>query len=184
MGSVLDGNGVEQFGITESSTTGTDGSVTENLTVSFAVPAKPEASAAGIPLMGLNAQVSDQRGNFGWRTSAVLRDQRGGCQWRRRWAVIYRNGQCPGGNEYEPSYSYQSQLFVRCEFVQCLPRSQSLPDSANREQRCYRRSVCGFRANCIVAGPCGLQLRPRQLLLAAGTAASRASEYQLDDDDW
>jgi hypothetical protein len=58
VGSVLDGDGVEQFGITESSTTSTDGTVTENLTVSFAVPAKPEASAAGIPLMGLNAQVN------------------------------------------------------------------------------------------------------------------------------
>ncbi len=64
VGSVLDGNGVEQFGITESSTTGTDGSVTENLTISFAVPAKPEASAAGIPLIGLNAQVNTSGGTL------------------------------------------------------------------------------------------------------------------------
>ena len=62
VGSVLDSNGVEQFGISETSTTSTDGSVTENLSVSFSVPAKPEASAAGIPLMGLNPQVS----NSGW----------------------------------------------------------------------------------------------------------------------
>ncbi|MGD0136295.1 MAG: phage tail protein, partial [Bryobacteraceae bacterium] len=64
VGSVLDGDGVEQFGITESSTTSTDGSVTENLTVSFAVPAKPEASAAGIPLMGLNAQLNTSGGTL------------------------------------------------------------------------------------------------------------------------
>ncbi len=62
VGSVLDSNGAEQFGISESSTESTDGSVTENLSVSFSVPAKPSASAAGIPLMGLNPQVSNTGG--------------------------------------------------------------------------------------------------------------------------
>ena len=64
VGSVLDSNGVEQFGISETSTESTDGSVTENLSVSFAVPAKPAASAAGIPLMGLNAQVNNSGGTL------------------------------------------------------------------------------------------------------------------------
>ncbi len=64
VGSVLDSNGVEQFGISESSTESTDGSVTENLSVSFSVPAKPSASAAGIPLMGLNPQVSNTGGTL------------------------------------------------------------------------------------------------------------------------
>ena len=64
VGSVLDSDGVEQFGISESETTSTDGSVTTNLSVSFAVPAKPAASTAGIPLMGLNAQVSSTGGSL------------------------------------------------------------------------------------------------------------------------
>jgi Putative phage tail protein len=64
VGTVLDSNGVEQFGISETSTESTDGSVTENLTVSFSAPAKPAASAAGIPLMGLNPQVNNTGGTL------------------------------------------------------------------------------------------------------------------------
>jgi hypothetical protein len=64
VGSVLDGNGVEQFGISETDTASTDGSVTTNLSVAFSAPAKPSASAAGIPLMGLNAQVSNTGGSL------------------------------------------------------------------------------------------------------------------------
>jgi hypothetical protein len=55
---------VEQFGISETSTESTDGSVTESLAVSFSVPAKPAASSAGIPLMGLNAQVNNSGGTL------------------------------------------------------------------------------------------------------------------------
>ena len=36
----------------------------ETLSVSFSSPAKPEASAAGIPLMGLNAQVNNSGGTM------------------------------------------------------------------------------------------------------------------------
>ena len=64
VGSVLDSNGVEQFGIVESSTESTDGAVTESLSVSFSVPDKPTTSSAGIPLMGLNAQVNDTGGTL------------------------------------------------------------------------------------------------------------------------
>jgi hypothetical protein len=64
VGSLLDSNGVEQFGISETSTESTDGSVTESLSVSFSVPAKPAASSAGIPLMGLNAQVNNSGGTL------------------------------------------------------------------------------------------------------------------------
>ncbi|MGP0076018.1 MAG: phage tail protein [Bryobacteraceae bacterium] len=64
VGSLLDSNGVEQFGIAETSTTGTDGTVTENLSVSFSVPAEPQASLAGIPLIGLNPQVNNSGGTL------------------------------------------------------------------------------------------------------------------------
>jgi putative tail protein len=64
VGSVFDGNGVEQFGITESSTTSSDGSIEVDLSVAFSVPAQPAASNAGIPLLGLNPQVSATGGTL------------------------------------------------------------------------------------------------------------------------
>lgn len=64
VGAVLDSNGVEQYGISETETTSTDGSVTAYVSVSFAVPGKPAASAAGIPLIGLNPQVSNSGGTL------------------------------------------------------------------------------------------------------------------------
>jgi len=64
VGSVFDSNGVEQFGISESSSASSDGTVTVNVAVSFSVPAKPIASSAGIPLMGLNPQISTTGGTL------------------------------------------------------------------------------------------------------------------------
>ena len=64
VGAVLDGDGVEQFGISETETASTDGSVTAYLSVAFAVPSKPAASAAGIPLIGLNPQVTNSGGTL------------------------------------------------------------------------------------------------------------------------
>jgi hypothetical protein len=64
VGTVLDSNGVEQFGITESETASTDGSVTTNLSVSFVAPAGPAASSAAIPLIGLNPTVSNTGGTL------------------------------------------------------------------------------------------------------------------------
>jgi len=64
VGSALDSNGVEQFGITESSTTSSDGSIVVELSVAFSVPAQPTASHAGIPLVGLNPQVGTTGGTM------------------------------------------------------------------------------------------------------------------------
>ncbi len=64
VGSVLDGNGVEQFGVTESYTTSSDGSILVTLSVGFSVPAQASATNAGIPLVGLNPQVSTAGGTL------------------------------------------------------------------------------------------------------------------------
>ncbi|HYL37171.1 MAG TPA: phage tail protein [Bryobacteraceae bacterium] len=64
VGSVFDSNGVPQFGINESSTTSSDGTIAISLTVAFSVPEKPAASNAGIPLVGLNPQVSTTGGTL------------------------------------------------------------------------------------------------------------------------
>jgi putative tail protein len=64
VGSLLDGSRVEQFGVSETSTASTDGTVTENLSVTFSVPAKPQVSSAGIPLMGLNPQTNNTGGTL------------------------------------------------------------------------------------------------------------------------
>ena len=69
VGSVLDSNGVEQFGITESATTSSDGTITVELSVSFSVPSQPTASQAGIPLLGVSPQVNTTGGTLaGGRT--------------------------------------------------------------------------------------------------------------------
>jgi len=54
-GSLIDADGVAQFGITESYDEGTDGSAQTRLTVEFTAPAKPSASRAGSPLVGFSA---------------------------------------------------------------------------------------------------------------------------------
>ncbi|HUA18320.1 MAG TPA: phage tail protein [Bryobacteraceae bacterium] len=64
VGSVLDSNGVPQFGVVESSVVSSDGSIGSNLSVSFSVPARPTASAAGIPLAGLNPQINTTGGTL------------------------------------------------------------------------------------------------------------------------
>jgi hypothetical protein len=64
VGTLLDSNGVEQFGITESSTTSSDGSIATYLAVSFSVPSQPAASSTGIPLVGLNPQINTTGGTL------------------------------------------------------------------------------------------------------------------------
>jgi hypothetical protein len=65
VGGVLDAHGIEQFGITETTTESTDGSFTVTLTVGFVPPAAAGvASAASIPLLSLNAGISTTGGTL------------------------------------------------------------------------------------------------------------------------
>ncbi len=64
VGSILDSQGVEQFGITESSTTSSDGSIATYLSVAFSVPSQSAVSSTGIPLVGLNPQVNSTGGTL------------------------------------------------------------------------------------------------------------------------
>ncbi len=64
VGTEVDEDGAAQFGIRETSSASTDGSVAENLAVSFSVPGKPGASAASVPLIGLNTEVSATGGSL------------------------------------------------------------------------------------------------------------------------
>ena len=57
VGAELDSNGIEQFGIIETTTESTDGSFTVTLTAAFVPPSPGAASAAGIPLLSLNAGI-------------------------------------------------------------------------------------------------------------------------------
>ncbi|MBV8844426.1 MAG: hypothetical protein JO307_16585, partial [Bryobacterales bacterium] len=58
VGSVLDSNGVEQFGITESVTPTADGGYSVTLRVAFDTPAVPAAAGVNIPLLSLNPTVN------------------------------------------------------------------------------------------------------------------------------
>ncbi len=64
VGAELDSNGIEQFGITETTTESTDGSFTVTLTVAFVAPSPGAASAAGIPLLSLNAGIGSTGGTI------------------------------------------------------------------------------------------------------------------------
>ena len=64
VGSILDSNGAAEFGITETSTTSSDGNIATYLSVAFSVPAQPATSSTGIPLMGLNPQVNPTGGTL------------------------------------------------------------------------------------------------------------------------
>ena len=54
-GTVIDSDGNQQFGITETYDETSDGNADTRLTVAFTAPARPSASRAGIPLVSLSA---------------------------------------------------------------------------------------------------------------------------------
>ncbi|MEO7144964.1 MAG: phage tail protein, partial [Bryobacteraceae bacterium] len=62
VGTTLDTNGNQQFGITETSAQSADGSFTVSLSTAFVAPNKPGASTAGIPLLSLSPQVQPAGG--------------------------------------------------------------------------------------------------------------------------
>jgi hypothetical protein len=62
VGSILDANGVDQFGIAETTAESTDGSYSVQLAIAFVPPANPGSSAAAIPLVSLDAIVSGSGG--------------------------------------------------------------------------------------------------------------------------
>ena len=64
VGSALDTNGLEQFGIIETATQSADGSFTVQLSASFVPPARPGASSAAIPLLSLNPTVNTTDGTL------------------------------------------------------------------------------------------------------------------------
>ncbi len=57
-GALIDANGVPQYSVVETDSQSADGSYAVTLTVGFTPPAKPTASGANIPLVGLNPAIS------------------------------------------------------------------------------------------------------------------------------
>jgi hypothetical protein len=64
IGSVLDDDGVAQFGIVETYTEETDGQARTELAVSFHEPARPAGSRAGIPLLSLSPSTESVGGTI------------------------------------------------------------------------------------------------------------------------
>jgi Putative phage tail protein len=64
VGSLLDVNGIEQFGIAETDTPTVGGGFTATLTVAFDAPVKPQPSGANIPLVSLSPAVSSTGGTI------------------------------------------------------------------------------------------------------------------------
>src|SRR5579883_2155580 len=64
VGNVLDGNGAEQFGITESVTPTADGGFSDTLTIAFDPPAVPAPAGVNIPLVSLNPTIHNSGGTL------------------------------------------------------------------------------------------------------------------------
>ena len=64
IGSVIDTNGIDQFGIVETPIETADGAATVDLAVSFTPPGRPAPSAAATPLIGLSPVVSTTGGTI------------------------------------------------------------------------------------------------------------------------
>lgn len=64
VGSVVDANGIEQFGITETAIQSGDGSFAIQLSVAFTPPSLPAASSASIPLLSLTPTLATTGGSL------------------------------------------------------------------------------------------------------------------------
>ena len=64
VGSTLDSNGIEQFGITESVTPTADGGFSVTLTVAFDAPAVPAPAGVNIPLLSLSPTINTAGGTL------------------------------------------------------------------------------------------------------------------------
>ena len=64
MGNVLDANGVEQFGVTESASPTADGGFSDTLTIVFNPPAVPAPAGVNIPLASLNPTLNSSGGTL------------------------------------------------------------------------------------------------------------------------
>ncbi|MGH9663380.1 MAG: phage tail protein, partial [Bryobacteraceae bacterium] len=64
VGTTLDSNGNEEFGVAESANESADGSFTVSLGVDFVVPNKPGATTASIPLLSLSPQIDTTGGTL------------------------------------------------------------------------------------------------------------------------
>ena len=89
-GNVLDDRGDIQFGVEESVTTASDGSVQTNLRVGFVAPAVAAASGPGIPLLSLAATVSGRAD----RCTAARRFIMRWLRWTNRGTRVYSRSSC------------------------------------------------------------------------------------------
>jgi hypothetical protein len=64
VGSVVDANGIEQFGITETAIQSADGSFAIQLSAAFTAPSLPAASSAAIPLLSLSPTIATTGGTL------------------------------------------------------------------------------------------------------------------------
>ena len=100
VGSVVDSNGVEQFGISETVIEGAAGSAVM-LSVAFVAPALPAATSAAIPLVSLSPTVAATGGTLGGQSEFVLRADGAGFERGGERAVVHGAGGDSGGDEHE-----------------------------------------------------------------------------------
>ena len=153
VGSAFDSDGTQEFGIAESAETASDGTIEVDLSVSFSVPAKPLASTAGIPLVGLNPQINSTGGTLmGGQTLyyALSAVDANGAEGGLSFSVMASDTRW---HEHESGHTWYFELFIQRQLVLCLPGDEPDPAVANRVQLDYRLAIHRHGMAATLQGP-------------------------------
>ena len=163
MGSVIDANGNPEFGVVESDTTASDGSIEVDVSLSFVPPATIAANGPGTPLVDIAPQLSTGGTLTAGKRSTML------CQ-----------ASIASGNEGPLSFivrasvladsssvaALRSEFCVRYHDLQRLPRGHAVESVSDHDQSDFGRSVHRHRLGNTAHRSARPVFRSRELLLA------------------
>ncbi len=170
VGSVVDSNGIEQFGISETVIEGAAGSAVM-LSVGFVAPALPAATSAAIPLVSLSPTVAATGGTLAGNQNlyyALTALDSSGAESGLSFTV--RAAIPAGTNTNEVSLTGLSFSPGTASF-QCLPGIESVAIVADCGERHGGDGLYRCRGGAAIGGSAGCELRSCEFLLAAGIAA-------------
>ncbi len=182
VGSVVDSNGIEQFGITETVIQGAVGSAVL-LSVAFVPPALPKATGAAIPLVSLSPTMPATGGTLAGNQNlyyALTALDSSGAESGLSFTV---RATIPAGTNTNEvtltglSFSPETAAF---NVYRGLNPSQLLRIAANVA---VSASYTDCGSDAAVGGSAGFELRSREFLLAAGVAAGSGRDSLHGDDD-
>jgi len=166
LGSVVDANGLVEFGIAETDTTSSDGTMQANLAVSFVTPAAAAVAGPGVPLVSLAATIGTggtlaAGGVLYYASPAWTRRRRGGLSFVVT-AVVASDGS---------SVTLTGLSFTPARVRSMFTEGRHPPSCCGslRARQLGRASQIPARSAIDCAA--GSEFRPCQFLLAHGTSA-------------